>query len=963
MFSVLTGQLVRTISAASATAHKGLVSQIRMNPKNRYQLFSASLDGTIKLWDINDGSLIKTWNLHQPITHFALNPEDPRSAYVAVLRSPVPRVKDGKSKATRGKGQVAHVRLTLGTKKNSPKLVTMLKIKDCAGLDVTSEVLVIASSTRFEVIILEDGTTFGLASVTRFFPKEKISSISIHPTDPCVAVGLANGEINLWYCISAPGNPHPVVSKLHWHAHSVSDLRFTPDGVYLLSGGEEAVLVIWQLATQHKQFLPRLGADIQSIGMSEDQSLYAITLGDNTVKIVSATDLSIRQAVSGLKAASNAGRQTSDDLDLAAGGREVLWRSPLRYRNSGITIDPRSNLVALVSGGGASIQFFNAQEDRHVMEIETSPRNRVSRTEAEEMSHNELTKIAFSALGNWMATVDVSPSSDGQLDQSVKIWEFDTVQQSYVVNTRISSPHDDLITSICFAPTTDSSENDPQLLLTASLDSKFKTWQLHNATTASLPSLTPTTPSKATTTTPEAFDAFWSPRSVGTHRSFPIHDAAFSADGSVVALATGAVVTLWDPFTAILKAMLSYPPTTDPVLSVGFTGGNFGANPVKNAAACRIPFLTAMTASRVHVWNLLTCTVWWSYALDGGVPACLKVDPETECFAIAVVRKVERDADVSEKGKDAMEETEGGEKGTVVSASKSNFSYFTDVMVFEPTSPAPRTCHRLDGIVRGLNFLPGPASPKNASPSDRTLVMTDLFELQVMGNWNGLNQPRKAEKIVSDNSNENSLLKSQSSVATPATEEVKTGLLSSVYGSAAALEPAPTPKVTGKTIGEEASALVDRKTREGSALAFWDGPTYLLPESSLFAATILESMLPRRNDKGVVAGKPTVIWRDNGSDEVVDGMDVEEIETVKAKNMSSMCLGEDEEGDIGELGGLTEILKGIDLCGEVALKPGVNGTSAAKKSVNGGSAHEETAGGVANGSASLKKKKKKQTDA
>ena len=46
---------------------------------------------------------------------------------------------------------------------------------------------------------------------------------------------------------------------MHWHAHAVNALAFNSDGTYLLSGGDEAVLVVWQLSTGDRRYFPRLG--------------------------------------------------------------------------------------------------------------------------------------------------------------------------------------------------------------------------------------------------------------------------------------------------------------------------------------------------------------------------------------------------------------------------------------------------------------------------------------------------------------------------------------------------------------------------------------------------------------------------------------------------------------------------------------------------------------------------------
>jgi len=67
----------------------------------------------------------------------------------------------------------------------------------------------------------------------------------------------------------------------------VSTLKFVSNSPYLLSGGEEAVLVQWHLETQNKQFISRLGAPVKNFSLSEpSQSYYCTLLGDNSIKVV-----------------------------------------------------------------------------------------------------------------------------------------------------------------------------------------------------------------------------------------------------------------------------------------------------------------------------------------------------------------------------------------------------------------------------------------------------------------------------------------------------------------------------------------------------------------------------------------------------------------------------------------------------------------------------------------------------
>ena len=74
------------------------------------------------------------------------------------------------------------------------------------------------------------------------------------------------------------GDDASALSTWHWHANAVGALMFSEDGAYVLSGGEEAVLVLWQVETGVKQFLPRMGAPIRYIAGMPDPTLFAVSV-------------------------------------------------------------------------------------------------------------------------------------------------------------------------------------------------------------------------------------------------------------------------------------------------------------------------------------------------------------------------------------------------------------------------------------------------------------------------------------------------------------------------------------------------------------------------------------------------------------------------------------------------------------------------------------------------------------
>ena len=121
--------------------------------------------------------------------------------------------------------------------------------------------LVATSSAKLHVLDLNDTG----AGFTKYSTESRFTSLAFHPSKDLVqfATGEMNGKIKLWHCLEPPattsaklvpsmvssGSLEPIspTTTLHWHAHAVAALQYTPDGAQLLSGGEEGVLVLWKL--------------------------------------------------------------------------------------------------------------------------------------------------------------------------------------------------------------------------------------------------------------------------------------------------------------------------------------------------------------------------------------------------------------------------------------------------------------------------------------------------------------------------------------------------------------------------------------------------------------------------------------------------------------------------------------------------------------------------------------------
>jgi NET1-associated nuclear protein 1 (U3 small nucleolar RNA-associated protein 17) len=138
---------------------------------------------------------------------------------------------------------------------------------------------------------------------TKFVSPEALTCLAFHPSDDVFSTGDQVGIIRSWYCLhpdlmtkQAGVEKRAQTTTMHWHAHPVSALTYTPNGAYLLSGGEEAVLVIWQLHSEKKEFVPRVGSPIVSVSVNrtpDHDEEYVLGLADLSFTVISSTNMRI----------------------------------------------------------------------------------------------------------------------------------------------------------------------------------------------------------------------------------------------------------------------------------------------------------------------------------------------------------------------------------------------------------------------------------------------------------------------------------------------------------------------------------------------------------------------------------------------------------------------------------------------------------------------------------------------
>ena len=242
-------------------------------------------------------------------------------------------------------------------------------------------------------------------------------------------------------------------------------------GNYLISGGHETVLAIWQLDTGHRQDLPHLSAAIESVVVSPTGTSYAIRLADNSAMILSTTELQPTFSVAGIQlpAADRAGEielPSIPTVDFPKG--DLLPKQDLRFPAVSATSAgqlllavPANSISGTSTRHACFLQTFNVNSAQQVSR-QALARNKVTvlntGPEGNTIEEPNVIHIQLSHDGTWLATVDewIPPMRDldhvsfddrrAKEEQSfrreiyLKFWTWDNNTSSWELVSRIDHP-------------------------------------------------------------------------------------------------------------------------------------------------------------------------------------------------------------------------------------------------------------------------------------------------------------------------------------------------------------------------------------------------------------------------------------------------------------------------------------------------------------------------------------------
>ncbi|CAL4905194.1 unnamed protein product [Urochloa decumbens] len=574
-------------AAATATAAVKLASYC----------WTAGLDGVLIYWDFVAAEVVRKVQVGLPI-HSMVIPNICRTSKGAEVSTPFAfvSVEDTTKSANEEKAlrwQMRTYDLTKGRKVGNLLAETRKPEKIVASS--SGEFLGITNKRKLHIwsIPMKDYKPHKIRKIKLRHTKN-LTTLAFHPSERTVAAGDVTGRILIWRDF---GNAKfsEAKSKMdegrdgvrgdddadtcttwHWHSSTVRFLKFSSDGAYLFSGGLEGVIVVWQLDTGKKRYKPRLGSPLLFFVDSPDSSLSCVSCSNNQVYLLKMPNMEVMRSIAGIKlpiASSSLGSSGASD--------RVVYG-----------FDYTNRLVAIPTEDYC-IQFYNLFENIEVSELQVCERNFQP---ADDISMY-ISLVSLSIDGSLMCTVDVKlPEEELGGIVTLKFWNHGSNAGNYFLSTVIYEPHSDAgVSAVAFRP-------GRNMAVSSSLGGNFKVWVQSSSSQSSN----------------ERNHAGWRCQSVGSYKKKPMTSAAFSADGSVLAVAAESVITLWDPDNNALVGVIAE--TLSPVTNLSFVGTSV--------------FLMSLCQSsrpQVTVWNVSNLSMQWSYSIYAEAACC---SPDGNEFAV-----------------------------------------------------------------------------------------------------------------------------------------------------------------------------------------------------------------------------------------------------------------------------------------------------------------------------------------
>ncbi|KAG1709981.1 hypothetical protein DVH05_016990 [Phytophthora capsici] len=553
---VLHAKSGRVLHECVREGNRSPVTALAVHPHNGLQLLAAYKDGYILIWDFVEQKPLVELEVGSPVLWMASSRTSPSQLLLVVqVDAKTWRLVEFSLKLKK-KGR------TLFQNAKTPfKTAALQSYSSAQGEGEAASIgdyVVLASANKLVAMWLtpknaEDSSPRNVKT-HKIRHVRSVTCVAVSPTQREFSIGDEEGQIHRYLYQDESDKNSLFAAKMHWHPHAVHCLQYASDGQFLMSGGEECVLVSWHLESGRRAYLPRLPASVEVIAARQDGGVYAVALADNVLFQYNPVTREQEWEVRGL---ARAGNSAADAL-------------PTRQ----LVVDPVTNSLVLNGSSGAGVlQFYEPFSDRVLQTLLLSERNHIARTEDEKLPVLQASHTCFSARGNDLVTLHAPVTAKYGDLQALRFWTR-RVDGSFFVNTSVDAPHGrSRVTSVTFSPSPNG-----DCVVTADDQGDFKVWEKRVA---------------------DANSISWHCQSVVRFRDEPITAVSFARDGSLLAVAYGSKLTLWDVATHSLRRVITSA-DGEKITQVIFPGVNS-------------PYVVMVTRVQLQVWSLLSLSLWWRY--------------------------------------------------------------------------------------------------------------------------------------------------------------------------------------------------------------------------------------------------------------------------------------------------------------------------------------------------------------